>query len=206
MNNFIVDEDIVESILEYLTKNGLCTNNIEYQRYTARHQQAFMAVEYILEGKIRTSSLLHDTDKLAVYGLIDAEETNKIHIELSRHHIANCKTTNDIIDCVIDYECARLTKPDKPLNAYNTIMKFRPNTYSKLKPALEKFGVDSGINVELNFEKWNQIKDRVFEEYYKYNIAAISRLFNRCNTMGISNAVREFYTIDFKDGEIVKVR
>lgn len=44
----------------------------------------------------------------------------------SKHHVKNNfkKSEEDLLDTVIDWECARMTKPDKPLNAYETLMKF----------------------------------------------------------------------------------
>ena len=33
------------------------------------------------------------------------------------HHNVKAKTHSDFIQMVIDWECARYTKPDKPLNA-----------------------------------------------------------------------------------------
>lgn len=40
---------------------------------------------------------------------------------------------------VIDWECARYTKPDKPLNARATLHKYYPHLESKIAPILEEF-------------------------------------------------------------------
>lgn len=42
---------------------------------------------------------------------------------------------------VIDCECARFTKPDKPLNARQTLYKFYPELETKILPILEEFNL-----------------------------------------------------------------
>ena len=60
---------------------------------------------------------------------MNVKDIHKFHRKMNRHHVKNNlkKTTNDLIETIIDWECARLTKPDKPLNAYDTLMKFYPD-------------------------------------------------------------------------------
>ena len=43
---------------------------------------------------------------------------------------------------VIDWECARYTKPDKPLNAYEALNKYYPEIIEKIMPILKKLGID----------------------------------------------------------------
>lgn len=43
---------------------------------------------------------------------------------------------------VIDWECARYTKPDKPLNAYDTLYHLYPQLESKILPILKELGID----------------------------------------------------------------
>lgn len=42
---------------------------------------------------------------------------------------------------VIDWECARYTKPDKPLNARETLAKFYPELTDKVLPVIEELGL-----------------------------------------------------------------
>ena len=42
---------------------------------------------------------------------------------------------------VIDWECARFTKPDKPLNARETLYKYYPELIDKITPILERFNL-----------------------------------------------------------------
>ena len=42
---------------------------------------------------------------------------------------------------IIDWECARYTKPDKPLNAYDTLYKFYPQLENEILPLLNRFNL-----------------------------------------------------------------
>ena len=42
---------------------------------------------------------------------------------------------------VIDWECARFTKPDKPLDAYDTLYKFYPHMDDKILPILKELNI-----------------------------------------------------------------
>ena len=52
---------------------------------------------------------------------------------------------------VVDWECARYTKPDKPLNAYETLYAFYPELESYILPILKELGWDSETKVEIPF-------------------------------------------------------
>ena len=57
------------------------------------------------------------------------------------NHKLKAKTHNDFIQMVIDWECARYTKPDKPLNARETLYKYYPNLKSKVLPILKELNL-----------------------------------------------------------------
>jgi hypothetical protein len=42
---------------------------------------------------------------------------------------------------IIDWECARFTKPDKPLDAYQTMKKFYPDLEQRLLPLFKELGL-----------------------------------------------------------------
>ena len=42
---------------------------------------------------------------------------------------------------IVDWECARYTKPDKPLNAYETLCKYYPQLKSKLIGIMRELGL-----------------------------------------------------------------
>jgi len=69
--------------------------------------------------------------------------THKLHRHFSRHHARNAKTDKDFREMVIDWECARYTKPDKPLNAYDTLYRYYPQLETKILPILKELGIDS---------------------------------------------------------------
>ena len=51
------------------------------------------------------------------------------------------KTRSDYIEMIIDWECARFTKPDKPLDAYQTMKKFYPDLESRILPLMIELGL-----------------------------------------------------------------
>lgn len=114
--------------------------NIAHIRYTQAHRKMFRKIERQLLGYNTFRSLFHDLDKVLMYPFIDEHVVNKIHRKYSRHH-SKARTTNDYIQMAIDWECARFTKPDKPLNARETLYKYYPELIDKITPILERFNL-----------------------------------------------------------------
>lgn len=107
---------------------------IDKFKYTINHKKAFLKVEKQLLGYNTPRGYLHDVDKLFMYIFLSKKQTHKIHRKISRHHVNNrYKSKQDYIEMIIDWECARYTKKDKPLNAYETLCKY----YSQLKEEIE---------------------------------------------------------------------
>lgn len=94
---------------------------IECIKYTCRHKKAFLKVEKELLGRVSLRGLMHDIDKVFLYMIFNKQKAHNIHRKYARHHINNMKTENDKIHGIIDWECARYTKPDKPLSAIEFI-------------------------------------------------------------------------------------
>ena len=92
-------------------------------KYTYNHKKAFLKVEKEIYGFNTVRGYLHDIDKLFLYIIFDKKKAHNIHRSFARHHIDNMKTRMDKIHGVIDWECARYTKPDKPLTAIEFIEK-----------------------------------------------------------------------------------
>ena len=86
-------------------------------RYTWVHKKAYLKVEKELTGKNTLRGYLHDLDKLIMYIIgVPKETAHNIHVATAPHHIQK----NHIKypkGAVIDWECARYTKPDKPLTS-----------------------------------------------------------------------------------------
>lgn len=117
--------------------------NIEFIKYTWEHKKAFLKVEKLVRGHITLRGLLHDLDKLILYPFLDQVTVNTMHRKYMGHHLRTFKnhTIKDYEEAIIDWECARYTKPDKPLNARETMKKFYSEFEKELIPILDKFGL-----------------------------------------------------------------
>lgn len=115
-------------------------SKLESIRYTWDHKKAFLKVEKELTGKNTLRGYLHDLDKIFLKLFLPKLEVHKIHTKYSRHH-RWAHTHEDYIQMVIDWECARYTKPDKPLTARQTLYKFHPELEEKILPILNELGL-----------------------------------------------------------------
>lgn len=123
------------------------TKNQRYKiQYSKIHRIAFRNLEKRLLGKNTIRSFFHDVDKIILYHFLPTEFVHTCHQWWSRHHERRAKTHNDFVQMVIDWECARFTKPDKPLNAYDTLYKFYPHLKDKLLPILKELNLDQPRN------------------------------------------------------------
>ena len=116
-------------------------NRINSILYTLEHRRAFLKVEKMLLGHNTIRGYLHDLDKVFFKLLLSKDTVQKMHRNYSRHHAKNGHTKQDYIQMVIDWECARYTKPDKPLNARETLYKYYPELKSKIIPILEELNL-----------------------------------------------------------------
>jgi hypothetical protein len=121
--------------------------NKDYILYTWNHKLAFLKVEKIVLGKNTVRGYLHDIEKLFLYTFLPKKAVSKLHRNISRHHIKRARTKNDFIQMIIDWECARLTKADKPLNALDTLYKFYPQLESTILPIYKE--LDMGTKTKL---------------------------------------------------------
>ena len=117
---------------------------IQKIHYTLKHKLAFLQVEKQLRGKNTLSGYLHDTEKPLMYLFcfwMSIADIHKFHRAHNRHHVKNNlkKSPDDLLDTIIDWECARITKPDKPLNAYDTLMTFYPEHRATYLPIIQKY-------------------------------------------------------------------
>lgn len=117
--------------------------NIGAIKYTLEHRKAFRKIEKELLGYNTIRSLFHDVDKVILYNIWPHKKVKHFHRSTARHHVENNikKTRNDYIEMIIDWECARYTKPDKPLNAYDTLYKWYPELEKEILPILEEFNI-----------------------------------------------------------------
>ncbi|MBD5400205.1 hypothetical protein HDR61_00435 [bacterium] len=121
----------------------------DLEKYTWLHKLAFLKVERELLGHNTMRGYMHDLDKLLFlypWAFItgrDKKWAHNKHRANQRHHVENKqqKTRRDYIEMIIDWECARFTKPDKPLNAYETMRKFYPQLEPQILPILRELGL-----------------------------------------------------------------
>ncbi len=117
--------------------------NIGAIRYTQEHRKAFRKIEKQILGHNTWRSLVHDLDKVILHNFWEHSKVKAFHLKTARHHDNKIKKNkNDYIEMIIDWESARYTKPDKPLNAYDTLYKFYPNLENEILPLLKKYHLD----------------------------------------------------------------
>ena len=119
-------------------------SRLKHVLYTFQHKKAFLRVEKQLRGKNTLHGYLHDTEKMLLYLFcfwLNLKQIQAFHRKHNKHHVENDlpKSQEDLLDAVIDWECARQTKPDKPLNAYQTLMKFYPEYQDTYLPVIRKY-------------------------------------------------------------------
>ena len=138
--------------------------NLEYCIYTYKHRNAmkYLFNKYIkfnpeltddLKNALYQRILEHDIDKMFLYLTLDKEKASKIHRNTASHHMENNLSKNelDYFEAILDYESAGYTKPDKPLNAYDTIKKLKnqlsEEKYRNLKRMLKKLNIYKSYSV-----------------------------------------------------------
>ena len=101
----------------------------------------------------------HDMDKMINYLYLSKRETHIIHRANSYHHLDNLlpKDYKNYFEMILDWECAAITKPDKLLNAYDTLMTHYPEYKDEILPILKCLGMDSSYKVELELTEKEKI-------------------------------------------------
>lgn len=121
--------------------------NLEHIKYTYKHRKIVikLAEKYFKDNEELLEKVkYHDLDKLFLYLFYDKKQVSKIHRDLTSHHENDLEKTDlDYIEMVLDWESARYTKPDKPLNAYDTLINYYPNMSNEILPILKEMGIDS---------------------------------------------------------------
>ena len=118
--------------------------NISAITYTKDHRKAFKKIEKEILGYNTWRSIVHDLDKVILYNIWPHKKVKNFHRTTARHHVESKinKNRKDYIEMIVDWECARYTKPDKPLNAYDTLYKIYPELESIILPILKEFKLD----------------------------------------------------------------
>lgn len=103
-----------------------------------KHKKAFAKKEKELLGRYTLNSITHDLDKLLMYCLfVSIPFTRRTHKKYAKHH--NPKNKLREIERVIDWECARDTKPNSPMTALQYAKS--ANKYKDVKSTLAFLGL-----------------------------------------------------------------
>ena len=146
--------------------------NIDKLLYTFKHKKllTYLAKKYDRKNKELLERLkTHDLDKLFMLLLFDKKDIEPVHRSLTTHHDNELeKTELDYIEMVLDWESARYTKPDKPLNAYDTLYKFYPHLVDKIMPILKRYKIDkSTLDKDEDVVEYVKTLDNITEEDIK---------------------------------------
>lgn len=139
--------------------------NIDKISYTMEHR---LALRFLLDTLIQESPFydelderlfIHDLDKclfLALGG--DRKGASALHRDSAPHHMEGNPSPNkgDILEAILDYESAGYTKPDKPLNAYDTVIVWGKPHADELIAAMEELGIASSYENTPNDVEWVQ--------------------------------------------------
>lgn len=143
--------------------------NYEHIKYTYKHRKIvmFLAKKYFGDNlELLEQVAHHDLDKMFMYLFYNKSDVSHIHRDLTRHHENDIeKSELDYIEMVLDWESARYTKPDKPLNAYDTLVKYYPHMEDKVLPILDRMGIaEGGLPMEKDVLEYTATLDNVSEE------------------------------------------
>lgn len=123
--------------------------NITQAKYSIIHNRAIklLAEKYGLSKISYFSEQIdsHDMDKVVGYLQDSVLTTHKNHVLHSPHHIESQlgQEDNAIYETILDWDSSRYTKPDKQLNAYQTLKKIYPRCVNKILPLLKRMGIDT---------------------------------------------------------------
>ncbi len=149
--------------------------------YTLEHKLAFLACEYHFTGGYSLRGFLHDWDKPWMYMCpwLKEDEIQIIHQRNNPYHIESGKFTSivHLVDIYIDWECAAITKPDKPLNAFETALHFYPEHLKYVIPLCLVFNSDS-IKSNVWLHHWHQLakNDEKNEEIFAQTVDILKQM------------------------------
>ncbi len=139
--------------------------NFEKLVYTYKHRKIvmYLAKLYFDNEKLLKKVYKHDMDKMYLLLFYEKKDINKFHNNISSHHDNEIpKTELDYIEMVLDWESARYTKDDKPLNAFDTLNKYYPHLKTKILPILEKMGIAySTLDKDQNIVEYAKTLDSI---------------------------------------------
>ena len=110
--------------------------------YTFKHWKMVLKLEKKYIGYYKYP--FHDLDKLFMYiffPYLGTKIIQKIHTRFAKHHLRKYKKHMRYDEAILDWESARFTKPDKPLDAWDTYQKYFTEFSDNLLPIFRKFNL-----------------------------------------------------------------
>ena len=175
--------------IDYDKYNSLGLKNAQFCAYTYLHRRAFLWFvennKYLVDSDraaLVDRARLHDLDKMLNYTRISKDLASEIHRKTSPHHTLEGKKADriNLLESIFDYECAAITKPDKPLNAFDTVNKHYSDLIDLYLPELEKLHMNSSyvaiypeleeyMNKYIDMEKRDIIDELLFYTRYLHD-------------------------------------
>lgn len=197
--------DASNAILGLLHRHGIKLTYLkhEYIMYTLNHKEAIILTYlalcirqgYTVDYTCLNRLIYHDTDKVFMYTVIDKKDTSSKHRQYATHHVENYKNGNihyNLLEAMLDYECARFTKEDKPENAYETAI--RKDAYGLFKESLDKFGIDSSERISIDFKEASEVYNKYIKsDYINKNISVLSRMIQFYEFNTVAEIVNNFH-------------
>lgn len=135
---------------------------LDHLKYTCLHRRIIKGLAIKL-GINPTKYAYHDCDKMVMMLFRTDEEVNKYHRSTQPHHDTNTSDEEVLTEMMLDWESARFTKPDKPLNALGTLQKWYPDMTDRMLPVLKKYNMGDEV-----------ISDAISQEDYEKLVATIT--------------------------------
>lgn len=143
--------------------------NFKQVKYSIMHRDVvrLLTAKYIDDEEFLKRVYFHDMDKVLLYMQESIASSHNKHLTHISHHLEadGKKTKDDYLETVIDWDSARYTKPDKLLNAYQTLKKFYPDFYVEVIPILKELGLDCD-DVPIDKEILNAVLHKDYDSNY----------------------------------------
>lgn len=153
---------IKSNSLEEAIKSCPLLDDMKYT-YLHRQEMARIAGELGIDWK---EYVYHDCDKMVMMLFHTDEELTKEHRETEKHHDHMAWSESVLVEMMLDWESARFTKPDKPLNALGTLEKWYPEMKGRMLPVLKKYGLgDEVISDAISQEDFDKKASEVSIHY-----------------------------------------
>lgn len=198
-NNYLDDVgvDAVCSILDDLNDRCLLCkdeNMVSCQIYTIVHKFAYIDLQQHLLGDIKPYAYAHDCDKIVLYKRSNnKKQTSTIHKLSAPHHVNKESEDKYFEEAVIDYECGRFTKVDKPWTAFEFITLFEPNMYCRFKPKLQALGLDTEEHTTFPaIARSSSEYERINKAFMGY-VDMFKDIYDANNNMKLSEKIKNFY-------------